>query len=548
MKFLTHCAVLTQPRAARLTLNLTSLFILFLLLSTLFLTQPQIATAQTVNIPDAGLRGAIEEALGKTSGETILQTDMTRLVSLDARGRRIRDLTGLEYATRLLWLRLNPASATRENRNQVSDLTPLRNLTSLIRLNLSSNEIVDVTPLQNLTNLTWLNLNNNNIADFTPIQGIVPNLEYYVNGNQDPQVYIPNAGLRKVLAAALQKAADAPISPDEMTTLTTLTGVDAGIQNLKGLQFATNLVTLSLEENAIVDVAPLQNLTQLTQLNLNDNQIVNVAPLQNLTQLTQLNLSDNSIVDITALQNLTQLTTLSLQDNSIVDITALQNLTQLTTLSLQDNSIVDITALQNLTQLTTLFISGNPIVDACPIAGYIDTLEQFDGRALPIRVPDAGLRGALEAALSKQPGGTITIQEMESLQRLVARGLGIQDLSCLQFASNLTFLSVTNNRITDVTPLLKLTKLKTLYVGGNSITDISPIAGYVANLDTFDGWGQPIRIPDPGLRRALESALSKGPNDNITMTDMATLTSLTAQNHDIQGPDLPPVCYQSGNT
>ena len=54
-----------------------------------------------VDIPDADLRAVIETTLGKASGTPITRAEMASLTRLDAPGKNIRDLTGLEFATGL---------------------------------------------------------------------------------------------------------------------------------------------------------------------------------------------------------------------------------------------------------------------------------------------------------------------------------------------------------------------------------------------------------------------------------------------------------------
>ena len=57
-------------------------------------------------------------------------------------------------------------------------------MTNLKTLNLSNNQISDVSPLKNLTNLKTLNLSNNQISDFTPLVGLRENLVRYNTHNQ----------------------------------------------------------------------------------------------------------------------------------------------------------------------------------------------------------------------------------------------------------------------------------------------------------------------------------------------------------------------------
>ena len=82
-----------------------------------------------VNIPDPNLRAAIENELGKASGDPITASDMARLTDLFAPNANITDLTGLEAATNLTFLVLGSQFVEAEGRsinsNSVSDLSPL---------------------------------------------------------------------------------------------------------------------------------------------------------------------------------------------------------------------------------------------------------------------------------------------------------------------------------------------------------------------------------------------------------------------------------------
>ena len=91
------------------------------------------AVAQVVDIPDANLRTIIEEFLNKNSGDAITAADMRTLTLLSAVNADIRDLTGLEHATNLIWLELD--------NNEISDLTPLIPLTQLAGLYLDNNPL-----------------------------------------------------------------------------------------------------------------------------------------------------------------------------------------------------------------------------------------------------------------------------------------------------------------------------------------------------------------------------------------------------------------------
>ena len=102
-------------------------------------------------------------------------------------------------------------------------------------------------------------------------------------------VPIPDTNLHEKIAETLRKPLGVMITVTDMLKLRTLTANNAGILNLTGLQYASNLTSLTLNDNSISDVSPLVGLTQLTTLNLRDNWISDVSSLIGLTQLRSSN-------------------------------------------------------------------------------------------------------------------------------------------------------------------------------------------------------------------------------------------------------------------
>ena len=154
-----------------------------------YLTLSLAATAQVIDIPDPNLRAAVENALGKGSGDTITVADMARLKHLDARETNIIDLTGLEHATNLTELNLGG--------NNISNISPLADLTNLRQLWLWNNNISDISPMVGLTNLVELVLPNNNISDISPLSGLtnLTGLWLAYNTISDISPLVANTGL-----------------------------------------------------------------------------------------------------------------------------------------------------------------------------------------------------------------------------------------------------------------------------------------------------------------------------------------------------------------
>lgn len=92
-------------------------------------------------------------------------------------------------------------------------------------------------------------------------------------------VEIPDPNLRTVIEAELGVTTGAPITVNEMAILTRLDAENAAINDLTGLEAATNLQHLNLIGNAITDISPLTGLANLKALRLEGNAISDLSPL-----------------------------------------------------------------------------------------------------------------------------------------------------------------------------------------------------------------------------------------------------------------------------
>ena len=207
---------------------------------------------KVVSIPDTNLAAAVRKALGLTPNARITDHQMRELINLDAQSSQIKNLTGLEYATKLKSLELR--------KNQIQDIRPLANLKNLKELILEVNNVRDISPLANLTQLTLLYIAANPIPDFTPLANL--------------------------------------------TELTRLALWDNNISDVTLIADKVHLTHLHLWNNNISDISSLSNLTQLQVLHLEKNQIRDVSPLSGLTNLTELTLRGNPIADKSPLRTL----------------------------------------------------------------------------------------------------------------------------------------------------------------------------------------------------------------------------------------------------
>ena len=317
--------------------------------------------------------------------------------------------------------------------------------------------------------------------------------------------------LAAAVRSALRIASDAPIRPERLAALTSLTASRRNITDLTGLEQATGLTRLDLGDNQIDDLDPLENLTNLTNLDIANNQIDDVSSLSRLINLTNLDLDDNQIVDVSSLPSLSSLQILDLRSNNVGDVTPLSTMTTLKQLYLSGNE-----NLSNIKFLVDLKAVARTSIDI--------TLPR------PVTIRDDNLATAVRTALNNrhgfnlQAGDSIFPEDMERLTELDTSNASITTLTGLETATGLTSLDLSKNTISSISPLSRLTQLESLDLSENTISSISSLSGLTAltdlNLSTN-------RISSVSSLSRLIGLTRLDLSEN-TISSLSTLSKLTA--------------------
>lgn len=150
----------------------------------------------------------------------------------------------------------------------LSDLSPLSEITQLDDLDLSKTGVTNIEPLQPLKNLRSLDLQGCKLSDLSPLA--------------------------------------------ELPRLETLNLANSQVSDLTALAGLTSLKSLNLWNTQIQDFTPLATLSGLKRLDLWNTQITDLSALVGLTTLTHLNLSHTKIKDLTPIRDLPNLRHLTL--------------------------------------------------------------------------------------------------------------------------------------------------------------------------------------------------------------------------------------------
>ena len=355
-------------------------------------------------------------------------------------------------------------------------------------------------------------------------------------------VIIPDSNFRAVIEDSLGKLAGAPIIAAEMAKLTSLTAQYKNISDLTGLECATNLTRLYLRGNAISDISHLMGLTELSYLELSDNAISDLVPLIKNTGLGRGDVIDvrGNLLSYPSLNTYNPTLTsrgvgifydkrtpatlakvsgdnphqegqmgtalanpfvVEVKDGAtppalfegvpvIFAVTTGSGSLSVTTATTDANGraktmlTLGATAGINTVTASVTEITQGVIFSANCITPAEVTVTDNDA---VVNIPDAGLRGKIEAALDKSGGEAITRAEMATLDTLIAQPRRISDLTGLEYATNLTYLYLGGNDISDISHLSSLTRLTVLWLQSNDISDISSLSGSTSLTELYLG-------------------------------------------------------------
>lgn len=93
----------------------------------------------------------------------------------------------------------------------------------------------------------------------------------------------------------------------------------------------------------------------------------------------------------------------------------------------------------------------------------------------PLAFEDPNLEQALKSLLNKSDDESLTKEDLKSLTDVPLAGKGIKSLQGLEYAVNMTRLSLSRNQIADISPLSDAVNLTTLDLSYNQIADIKPL-------------------------------------------------------------------------
>ena len=493
-----------------------------------------ITTADMANLTSLETRQGVRDLTGLESATNLTRLeakgpilDLSPLAGLTQlnylklhNANNLSDISPLEGLTQLNYLSLD--------RTSVSDLSPLEGLNRLTDLFLNETPVSDLSPLAGLTQLNRLQLSGASVSDISPLAGLNRLTDLLLHGTSVSDLSLL-AGLTQLENLGLANTPISDLSPlAGLIQLNFLFLNRTSVSDLSPLAGLTNLGQLGLSSTSVSDLSFLAGLTNLSELYLDNSSVSDLSFLAGLTNLIYLFLNDNNISDLSSLEGLDRLIHLDVKGNPLsyqsihTHIPTLQR--REVNVKFDSRSVADllnisgvVTASNNTLTILVRDSSGRAfagvpvtftVVSGGGILSTMNTTTDEQGRAQSIltlgdgeqnsveasvtgtalaiilsdtvlsevNLPDPNLRAAVETLLGKASGATITTADMARLTHLHARNIDISDLTGLESATNLTYLSLNDNNISDISPLVANTGLGSrdhVHLWGNPLSSLS---------------------------------------------------------------------------
>ncbi|MCE1237540.1 MAG: hypothetical protein LWW93_14415 [Hyphomicrobiales bacterium] len=282
------------------------------------------------------------------------------LRKLDLWGTGVSDLSPVSGATGLRHLEVAGTG--------VVDLSPASSATWLEYLDASRTSVVDLSLLSGATRLKKLILSGTGVSDLSPVSGATGLQLLNVSGTgvSDLSPVSGATGLQSLFLSATGVSDLSPVSG--ATGLQSLFLSDTGVSDLSPLSRATGLQSLDVSGTGVSDLSPVSKATGLQLLNVSDTGVSDLSPVSKATGLQSLNVSGTGVVDLSPLSGATELADLDISRTSVADLSPVSGAMGLTHLAISGTDVTDLSVLESFEFLGSLDASNLRHVERWPTA------------------------------------------------------------------------------------------------------------------------------------------------------------------------------------
>ncbi len=307
-----------------------------------------------------------------------------------------------------------------------------------------------------------------------------------VKGDSTKEIEIPDINLKNTLLEKYDIDEDNRITEHDMINLESIDIKNKNVQNIKGLEYATNMKYLDLSNNQIVDLSPLSKLTELKYVYLTNNKVKDISTIKDFLSRDfdyeenyfEMHLTGNEIQDLTGLDEI-DFRRVDLSRNYI-DFSEGSTNRQVVENGIRkhmheeyisDPYIHEYMTEEEYVQYKLDWIKGYYVKQKYGTpAERNDVLELEE--ALKNRLIELGLDTNNDSKLTK---GELNDFGSNIYSELDLSNLGITNIDNLKYLSQIWTLDLSGNNITDISPLKECKMIRKLNLNNNNISSIACI-------------------------------------------------------------------------
>ena len=432
--------------------------------------------------------------------------NMNKLEVLDISNTKVSSLEPLRYCILINQLRMRGTPVT--------DLSVIAAFQSLTLLDIGNTPVSSLSNLEGLTGIRDLRIDHTRVKDLTPIAGLT-NVEM-LNISSTP---VDNLGVLKNMKNLHILMGDST-AISSLAPLDSLTGIqrvycnNSKINQKAALNFLKKHPEVSLVYASKELSAWWDGMTLEWQDQFNFYMTLNNPPtseqLHKLVLLDSINITGRAtIASLDPLSKMILLKTLYCPTTGITSLDPLKDLTELKVINASNTKITGLQPLSGSSYLQTLYLDNTSVADLSPLYNlknlrnvYADNTGVDDSQAdkFIVKIPECllvyqtyennewwnGLGKAWKEVLLQQVNLTGTpdknqLQQIAGLTKaIISENFEISDISPLLHLTRLTELQFSGTTVSKLDPVSQMPKLQILRCPKNPITTLTPIAGLTA--------------------------------------------------------------------
>ena len=351
----------------------------------------------------------------------------------------------------------------------ITSLKPLDQLKSLKVLDISSSDITDLFPIRNLTTIEILDCSNTKVENLQPLKYSKSLKQLYISNTPVSSITVIEIFENLELLHMERTVIDSLPAVGGLSNLKELNASSTNLESLDSVAYLRSLEILDISNTAAGNLEPLVKLSSLRELNISNTQVKSLEAIKGMKSLESLSMENSPIDDLSPLTQLDNLRHVY-ADGSAIDLADFVELAN----AQADVDVVFMTdelrAFWSELDKTWIDLIGTRL-------NFTDTISSAEIHKI-LQIRDLDLHG------NKVISTIDPLKYMPLLESLDISETAIVNLGPLSGCANLRVLRGRDSQVLNLSPIAGLVNMQVIDFSNSGIGDIRPLSG-MKKLDTL---------------------------------------------------------------